>query len=180
MSFQNYDPGNTNLGVQQPYVYQNTNIENNSFLFLSEHRNNYFYDLDKKFNCKSKNYEGYFLEDLFFSDKNIEIIQRQLVLKIYKDSNKKYVIPFQNYKSLDIIMKFIFNDQAKHLPYNNQGQIRELNEKVIKEIYPSIINNLNFREFYLNEVNGERKIDQLPVNTSIKGSSTLPSIPNTF
>ena len=77
-------------------------------------------------------------------------------------------------------MKFIFNDQAKHLPYDNKGQIRDLNQKVIKEIYPSIINNLNFREFYINEINGKRKIDKLPINTSIKGSSTLPSIPNTF
>tara|TARA_Y100000991_G_C21749610_1_gene254065 strand:- start:38 stop:580 length:543 start_codon:yes stop_codon:yes gene_type:complete len=180
MSFQNYDPGSNNLGTQESYVYQNTKIENNSFLFLSDHRKNYFYKLDKNFNCKNKDYEGYLLEKLFFSDKNIEIIQRQLILKVYKDSKKKFIIPYQNQKSLDLIMKFIFNDQAKHLPYDNKGQIRDLNNKVVNEIYPLIINNLNFREHYLKEINDVRKIDKLPISTSIKGSLTLPSIPNTF
>jgi hypothetical protein len=180
MNFQNYDPGNTKLGVFEPYVYQDTKVENNSFLFLSDHRNDYFNNFDKKLDCRNKKFEGYILEELFFSDKNIEILQRQLIMKVYKDSSQKYLIPYQNHKSLDIIMKYIFNDQAKHLPYDNKNQVKELNEKVIREIYPTILNNLKFRDHYLNEINGPRKIDQLPVSTSIRGSNTLPAIPNTF
>ena len=72
------------------------------------------------------------------------------------------------------------NSSRIFLPYDNKNQVKELNEKVIREIYPTILNNLKFRDHYLNEINGPRKIDQLPVSTSIRGSNTLPAIPNTF
>ena len=60
----------------------NTNVENNSFLLLSSHRNKYFEEFSKKLDKNNKDYQGFILEDLFFSESNIEIIQKQLVLSI--------------------------------------------------------------------------------------------------
>ena len=58
-------------------------------------------------NPKNPKYNGYILKETFFSPENIDIIQKQLVLSVYKQS--RILIPFQNYMSLKIIMKYIFN-----------------------------------------------------------------------
>tara|TARA_X000000950_G_C13464364_1_gene477231 strand:+ start:18 stop:500 length:483 start_codon:yes stop_codon:yes gene_type:complete len=158
----------------------NTNIENNSFLLLSSHRNKYFEEFSKKLDKNNKNYQGYILEDLFFSESNIDIIQKQLILSIYKKTNKKYLIPFQNYKSIYIVMKYIFNDQAKHLPFDITQQIQELNDKVTQELSPMIIKNIDSKLKYLDDVNSPPPVNQLPLNVNSAGNKTLPSISYTF
>ena len=179
MNIKNFDPKNTNLKVNDKYNYYDFNAENNSFLFLSAHRNNYFYNIDKKLNCNSENYEGYLLNDLFFSDKNIEIIQRQIILSVFNRTSKKFVIPYQNPKSLEIVMKYIFNEYAQNLPYKNKEQIIELNNKVTDEIVTSIINKVIYREYHYNEINSDNKVNDLPINSSNR-SDTLLSTTNRF
>lgn len=158
----------------------NTNIENNSFLLLSAHRNKYFEEFSKKLDKDNKDYQGFILEELFFSESNIEIVQKQLVLSIYKNTNRKYLIPFQNYKSILTVMKFIFNDQAKHLPYNITEQITELNLKVVQELTPMIIKNIDSKLKYLDDINSPPPVNELPVNVNSAGNKTLPSISYTF
>lgn len=157
-----------------------TNIENNSFLLLSAHRNKYFEEFSKKLDKDNKNYQGFILEDLFFSESNIEIVQKQLVLSIFKKSNRKYLIPFQNYKSILTVMKFIFNDQAKHLPYDITNQIKELNSKVVQELTPMIIKNIDSKLKYLDDINSPPPVNDLPINVNSAGNKTLPSISYTF
>jgi hypothetical protein len=158
----------------------NTNIEDNSFLLLSAHRNKYFEEFSKKLDKNNKDYQGFILEDLFFSESNIEIVQKQLVLSIFKTSNRKFLIPFQNYKSILTVMKFIFNDQAKHLPYNITEQISELNSKVVKELTNNIINSINSKLKYLDDINSPPPVNDLPINVNSAGNKTLPSISYTF
>lgn len=158
----------------------NTNIEDNSFLLLSAHRNKYFEEFSKKLDKDNKDYQGFILEDLFFSESNIEIVQKQLVLSIYKKTNRKYLIPFQNYKSILTVMKFIFNDQAKHLPYNITEQIKELNLKVVQELTPMIIKNIDSKLKYLDDINSPPPVNDLPLNVNSAGNKTLPSISYTF
>lgn len=158
----------------------NTNIENNSFLLLSAHRNKYFEEFSKKLDKDNKDYQGFILEELFFSESNIEIVQKQLVLSIYKNTNRKYLIPFQNYKSILTVMKFIFNDQAKHLPYNITEQITELNLKVVQELTPMIIKNIDSKLKYLDDINSPPPVNELPLNVNSAGNKTLPSISYTF
>ena len=155
-------------------------IENNSFLLLSDHRNNYFKKFSEKLNDTNNNYEGYLLSDLFFSQANIEIINRQIVLNVFKKSEKKYLIPFQNTKSLEIIMKYIFNENAKHLPYNLTEQIKELNNYVANEITPMILNNIKAKQEYLREVNAPPPVNDLPINVNSAGNRTLSSYTSTF
>ena len=158
----------------------NTNIEDNSFLLLSADRNKYFEEFSKKLDKNNKDYQGFILEDLFFSESNIEIVQKQLVLSIFKTSNRKFLIPFQNYKSILTVMKFIFNDQAKHLPYNITEQISELNSKVVKELTNNIINSINSKLKYLDDINSPPPVNDLPINVNSAGNKTLPSISYTF
>ena len=46
------------------------------------------------------------LSILYFSDENIDLINKQLVLRIYKVTNKKYRIPFQ---SKDNLLHYLYS-----------------------------------------------------------------------
>tara|TARA_X000000950_G_scaffold275730_1_gene362540 strand:+ start:2335 stop:2862 length:528 start_codon:yes stop_codon:yes gene_type:complete len=155
-------------------------VENNSFLLFSDSRKNYFKNFSEKLDSKNDNFQGYILSNLFFSQSNIEIIQRQIVLNVFKKSDKKYLIPFQNQKSLEIIMKYIFNFNAKNLPFNITEQIRELNYYVSGEITPMILNNIKSKQEYLREIAAPPPVNDLPVNVNSAGNKTLSSFTSTF
>ena len=76
-------------------------------------------------------------------------------------------------------MKFIFNDQAKHLPYDITNQIKELNTKVVQELTPMIIKNIDSKLKYLDDINSPPPVNDLPINVN-SASKTLPSISYTF
>ena len=162
------------------HLVDHIDVENNSFLLLSDHRNDYFKKFSEKLDSSNEDYEGYILSDLFFSTANVEIIQRQIVLNVFNKSEKKYLIPFQNPKSLEIIMKYIFNENAKHLPYNVTEQIRELNQNVTDEVTPMVINNINSKQEYLREINAPPPVNELPINVHSAGNKTLSSYSSTF
>ena len=161
-------------------IDDNLSVENNSFLLLSSHRNDYFNKYSKKISKQNPDYQGYLLNELFFSQKNIEIIQRQIILNIYKETNNKYTIPFQNSKSIEVVMKYIFNEQAKHLPYGITEQIRNLNKKIVDELTPMIIINIDVKIKYLKDINSPPPVNQLPINVHSAGNKTLSSYTSTF
>jgi hypothetical protein len=155
-------------------------VENNSFLLLNEHRNDYFNEFSKKLDSENDEHQGYILSDLFFSDANIEIIQRQVVLNVYKESQHKFIIPFQNSKSIEIIMKYIFNENAKHLPYGITQQIRDLNQNVTDEMVPMIIKNAVAKQIYLKDISNPPPVNDLPINVHSAGNKTLSSYTSSF
>lgn len=119
------------------------------------------------------------LETYFFSDENINLINKQLILSIYKKSNGQYKIAAQSKESLIIIMRYIFLEFARHLPYDIIKQIKELNCRVVGEILPSIITNITQRLDYLDEINNPRKLLPLPINVN-KNNRNLPPTTNIF
>ena len=155
-------------------------IENNSFLLLSSHRKDYFNEYSDKISSDNPDYQGYILSDLFFSEANVEIVQRQIVLAVYKGTNKKYVIPFQNHNSIVTVMKYMFNEYAKQLPYDITNQIKDLNSYVVNELHPMIIKNIKRRDQYLKDISSPPPINDLPINVNSAGNKTLPSYSSTF
>merc|ERR1712166_1176849 len=79
------------------------------------------------------------LIDIFFSKENINLINKQLVLTVYKKSNKQYRIPFQKKEDMMVVMRFVYDKDAKHLPFKIKEQIKELNCSVVNEILPNIL-----------------------------------------
>jgi hypothetical protein len=77
-------------------------------------------------------------------------------------------------------MKYIFNENAKHLPYNLTEQIKELNNYVANEITPMILNNIKAKQEYLREVNAPPPVNDLPINVNSAGNRTLSSYTSTF
>lgn len=123
------------------------------------------------------------LAKYFFSDANIDLINKQLVLKVYKISDKKYHIPFQEKDKLLIVMRYVWIQYSKNLNFKIREQIKELNCNVVSEIIPDIITNIQqyfgYLEDYKEKEKSKFKLNTLPVNTRV-GKGTLPSISETF
>jgi hypothetical protein len=86
----------------------------------------------------SGTWENNILSDLFFSAKNIQIIQNGLRAGVYELSNQQFVIAPQNIDTLKIIMRSIYLQYAEHLPDNFTQQIERLNKLVLDYAIPSV------------------------------------------
>ena len=115
------------------------------------------------------------LETTFFSDENISLINKQLILSVFKKTKGQIKISDQSKESLIIVMRYIYLEYARHLPYDIAGQIRELNCQVVGEVLPKIITEATQRIAYLEEINGPRKILPLPINVN-KNNRSLQSV----
>jgi hypothetical protein len=143
-----------------------SNIPSN-FLFQDNHpnsnkiRNELVKNLIKRTECNIED-----LEELFFSDGNMDIINKQLVLSVWKKSNKKYKIGFQDKKKLIIVMRYIFIEYAKNLPYDLTKQINELNCITVGAIVPDIITNFEQKLGYLRDIETRGELIPLPKSTN--------------
>ena len=125
------------------------------------------------------------LAKYFFSDCNIEIINKQIVLKVYNITNKKYFIGFQSKDNLLIVMRYIWIQYSKNLDFKIKEQITELNNMVVEDILPNIITNIEQYYGYLKDYedreNSKFKVNDLPVSTKMtRGTTELPSMSETF
>ena len=106
------------------------------------------------------------LEKTFFSKENIDLINKQLILNVFYKTNKQIKLGNQSKDSLLIVMRYVFIEYAKHLPYNIIEQIIELNNYVIKEILPLVMTNIDQKINYLKEINNPRQLIDPPINIS--------------
>jgi hypothetical protein len=83
-------------------------------------------------------WETNILSQLFFSAKNIQIIQNGLRAGVYKMSGDKYIIAPQNIDTLKIIMRSIYLQNAEHNETDITGQIERLNKMVLDYAVPSV------------------------------------------
>lgn len=84
--------------------------------------------------------ENTVLSQLFFSSKNIQIIQNGIKAGVYNKSNKEYILPNQNVDELKIIMRSIFLQYVKYKSENITEQIEELNKLVLDYAIPYCYN----------------------------------------
>jgi hypothetical protein len=118
------------------------------------------------------------LANVFFSDENMELINRQLIYSIWKNTNGEFKINNQSKEKLIIVMRYIFIEYARHLPYDVKGQIKELNCRVVTDIVPNIITNIQQYVGYLKDI--EKIRDPLPLPISTKTTRMTTTLPSTF
>lgn len=78
------------------------------------------------------------LAKVYFSSRNIQIIQNGLRAGVYKMSNNKFVIAPQNIDALKIIMRSIYLQHALNQPTDIAGQVARLNKYVLDYAVPSV------------------------------------------
>ena len=118
----------------------------------------------------------------FFSNDNVEIIQRQIVDTVYAQSQKQ--IGKQSYQELQIIMKSIYLQYGRNLKDNIYEQVHTLNKYVIDECTRIIIPNVLQYNKYIDDITSPIPVMPRSQNVSNKGfkfgdfSSLIPSTNN--
>lgn len=156
-------------------------LKKHPWLFLQEHKKDY------------KNYaesaikgieQPNLLNTVYFSKANMDIIQYRLKKFVFnetwKQSGTHYKIQDQDETKLIVIMKYVYELYAKHLPYKIKEQIDELDDLVIKEAGPETVSEILAHVGYLKHINNPIQPVDRPKNLSSKGTKVLPSITNTF
>lgn len=102
----------------------------------------------------------------FFSQQNTQIIQNALRKAIYDKSNKQYLIDQQDVRELHIVMRSIYLQYARNLPYNIPEQISELNDMVLNYCIQQVYTECKTRYKYLDDISTLVIPIAHPVNTS--------------
>lgn len=156
-------------------------LQKHPFLFLQEHKKDY-----KSFaeTAIKGRFEPSLLNHIYYSKANMDIVQYRLKKFVYwetwKQTKTHYVIDKQDETELLIIMKYVFETYAKHLPYKIKEQIDELDNLVVQLAGPETVSQVLGQVGYLNHINNPITPIDRPVNVSQTGTKTLPSTSTIF
>ena len=147
-------PINNNESVKSYELYKNSNSNQNT-------------DVDIISNIVVPNT----LSRAFFSNDNVECIQRQIINDVYNQSQKQ--ISKQSYQELQIIMKSIYLQYSRNLSYDIKEQVKILNKYVVDESVSIIIPNVLQYNKYITEITGPLPVPPRSINVSNKGEKSL-------
>jgi hypothetical protein len=169
-------PGVLPAGITYDSI-QVLDINKTPFLVFQTHRDDYY-------NMSQDSVKGVVeesvLSKLFFSPKNVERIQKMLIKEVFKRTKGAYLIPKQEEKDLQIVMRSMFLQHAKNVKNDILGQVRELNLLTIDDLVPNVISELQFYVGYLERAFGPRQILDRPESTSNAGTKSIPSVTKFF
>lgn len=136
---------------------------------------NKLFSLYDKIGCDSKvteyrnplngNWHENKVSELFFSSKNIQILQNGIIQGVLQGSNGLYNIGPQCTDTLKIIMRSIYLSSAKNLPSNYHKQVDELNRLVLGYSVPQVLGEAKGYMHYLKDVSTLPTPLDLPVMT---------------
>jgi len=148
--------------------------------FLAENKKSR--ELRKKIMIRNVNHENDVSEEYisqhFFSDENIEIINKMLVMNVFNKSKNTIKIPFQPKQDIFIVMQWVYVHYARHLPFKIKEQILELNQKVVTQLAPELMTQAQQHIDYLRDIS--KPMEPLPPPISASRDRTLPSISSIF
>lgn len=149
------------------------NIHDTPFVFIQETNN-------KSNNMGNRIIRDIHIENevnkLFFSKENIKRIQRLIRSEINERTNGEFKLTVdQDEKELSIVMRGIYLQYAKNLPYRITSQVKTLNKYVINDTVPKMITEIKQYYGYLKEINKPIEPIMRPMNTSNAGRLILPS-----
>jgi hypothetical protein len=124
------------------------------------------------------NWEKSGVSKVFFSSENMERLQNSIRKEVFDRSQPKgYVIDKQSVDEIKIIMRAIYLQYARNLPNNIEGQVADLNRKVLDWSVPHVLSAVDHYHFYIDD------ISHLPVplahmqHLSRAGTKSLPANP---
>jgi hypothetical protein len=113
------------------------------------------------------------LNDLFFSDLNIEALQLGMKNKIAEETNGKHIIGPQSEIELKIVMRSIYLQYGRNLNEDIVLQVKDLNKKVLDYCVPKILIGIEqYKNYVIDASNIHIPLDRSE-NVSNKGSKIL-------
>jgi hypothetical protein len=113
------------------------------------------------------------LNELYFSDRNIQTLHDNIRYQVYIQSGKKEIISQQSDIHLKVIMRGIYLKFAIHDDNNVRDEIAMLNNFVIKTAVPQILGEISMHNSYIYEQEHLPVPIDHPRNVSSKGARTL-------
>lgn len=113
------------------------------------------------------------LNDLFFSNTNMEALQMGMRNMVANATNGEEIIGLQNEIELKIIMRSIYLQYGKNLDEDVVGQVKDLNKKVLDYCIPKILSEIEQYKNYVRDASNLYTPIQNSENVSNKGSKTL-------
>lgn len=113
------------------------------------------------------------VSELFFSEKNLEALQHGIRYGVFKKTCGKHVIGNQSIEQLYIIMRSIYLQYSRNLPYDIVGQVRELNGRVLEFAVHDISKELDMYDTYIKEASSLPVPLERSENVSIKGDRSF-------
>ena len=111
----------------------------------------------------------------FFSPDNIKLLQNAIRRYVYEKSQPKgYVIDDQSVDELKIIMRAIYYQYARNLPFDISAQVVDLNEKVVAWSAPHIMSAVDHYYYYLDDISHMPVPLKQPESLSSAGTKSLP------
>ena len=121
------------------------------------------------------NWETTPVSKAFFSPENIRVVQNSIRRYVFDKSQPKgYVIDDQSVDELKIIMRAIYYQYAKNLPFGIPDQVAELNQLVVNWSAPHILSAVDHYHYYLKDISTLPVPMAQPKNLSRAGSKSLP------
>jgi hypothetical protein len=126
---------------------------------------------------------------LYFSDKNVDNIQKLLKLRVYKEA--EYIIDNQSLNELLIVMRGVFLDHSAHPPLIHPDmskdqveallvkytmEVDRLNKLVVEFIIPKLISQIKQYFGYLKDASSQPLPLDKPVNDSTSGKKAYKSV----
>lgn len=116
-------------------------------------------------NALTGNLEDNMLSKVFFSKGNIIILQNKIMQGVYKNSNGRFEIGYQDEDTLKIIMRSMYLQHAANNPQNIRAQVEALNQIVADYCVPQICSEAQGYINYKNDVSNLAVPIQRPVST---------------
>ena len=113
------------------------------------------------------------INNVYFSQNNIESLQKMIRYNIWLISEKKFVIDRQSDSELRIIMRSIYLQYCQHQPDKIREQVAYLNKLVLDYCLPKIYSEIKQYYMYKESVSGLPRPIERSINMSVKGSKTL-------
>lgn len=120
------------------------------------------------------------LSDAFFSKANVKLVNDMIRYHVYLKSENKMIIGDQSTIQVEVLMRSIFLQHARHLPTKITEQIKELNMMVVNAAVPRIISEAMQYQGYIKDVQQNPVPLEHPKNMNSAGTKNLRPIFSTF
>lgn len=112
------------------------------------------------------------LQEIFFSNQNIGLLQDLIIKNVYSQSNKKYMIGPQDEPTLQIIMRSYYLQYGKNLDTHIKEQVKTLNDFVLDYSVREVLSNISMYLSYKEKVSSLPVPLDSPIHVSSAGTKT--------
>jgi hypothetical protein len=162
---------------QEDFKFKGYSFNQVPFLFFQDHRKDYKSAMTDALGNLQTSSE---LNEIFFSQKNILYVQKEITKAIKRITKGKIIIEDQPELDILIKMQYAYYMYGRFLHTDINAQVKELNYITIKEMIPEIITQIKQNLAYIRDISRPPFTMPQPMNVNKAGRRTNRSISSIF